>query len=173
MNIRDILNERILVLDGAMGTMIQKYKLTEEDFRGERFKEHKCSLKGNNDILALTRPDVVKEIHSAYLDAGADIIETNTFGATFVAQADYEMEDAVYDINYYSAKLAKEVAEEFTLTTPEKPRFVCGSMGPTTKLASMSPDVNDPGYRNITFEELVIAFGEQAKGLIKVELIFC
>lgn len=167
MNIREILNEKILVLDGAMGTMIQQYKLTEEDFRGDRFKNHTCSLKGNNDILALTRPDVIKEIHAKYLEAGADIIETNTFGGTFVAQADYEMESAVYDINYYSAKLAKEIANEFTAKNPNKPRFVCGSIGPTTKLASMSPDVNDPGFRNITFNELVKAFSEQAKGLIE------
>lgn len=167
MGIREILEERVLVLDGAMGTMIQRYKLTEEDFRGERFKDHPCSLKGDNDILALTRPDVIREIHAQYLKAGADIIETNTFGGTTVAQADYQLEDAVYDINYYSAKLAREVADEYTSKNPNKPRFVAGSIGPTTKLASMSPDVNDPGYRNITFQELVTAFGEQAKGLIK------
>jgi 5-methyltetrahydrofolate--homocysteine methyltransferase len=167
LDIKELLKERILVLDGAMGTMIQQYKLTEEDFRGDRFKNHSCSLKGNNDILALTRPDVIQEIHAKYLDAGADILETNTFGGTFVAQADYELEDAVYDINFESAKLAKEVAVEFTVKNPNKPRFVCGSMGPTTKLASMSPDVSDPGFRNITFQQLVKAFGEQARGLIK------
>lgn len=166
-NIREILKNRILVLDGAMGTMIQQYKLTEEDFRGERFKNHHLSLKGNNDILSITRPDVIKEIHAAYLEAGADIIETNSFGSTSIAQADYELEDAVYEINYACAKIAKEVAETYTKKNPNKPRFVAGSMGPTTKLASMSPDVNDPGYRNITFNELVIAFKEQAKGLIE------
>lgn len=166
-DIREILKNKILVLDGAMGTMIQRYKLTEEDFRGERFKNHHLSLKGNNDILSITRPDVIKEIHAAYLEAGSDIIETNSFGSTSVAQADYELEDAVYEINYACAKIAKEVADEFTKKTPNKPRFVAGSMGPTTKLASMSPDVNDPGFRNITFNELVVAFKEQAKGLIE------
>ncbi len=166
-DIREVLKNRILVLDGAMGTMIQRYKLTEEDFRGERFKNHHLSLKGNNDILSITRPDVIKEIHAAYLEAGSDIIETNSFGSTSVAQADYELEDAVYEINYACAKIAKEVADEFTKKTPNKPRFVAGSMGPTTKLASMSPDVNDPGFRNITFNELVVAFKEQAKGLIE------
>ncbi len=166
MNIRDILKERILVLDGAMGTMIQRYKLEEADFRGNRFKDHPLPLKGNNDLLSLTKPEVIKEIHAQYLEAGADILETNSFGSTTIAQADYGLEDAVYDINYACAKIAKEVANEFTAKTPNKPRFVAGSMGPTTKLASMSPDVNDPGFRNVTFEELVIAFKEQAKGLI-------
>jgi 5-methyltetrahydrofolate--homocysteine methyltransferase len=166
-DIRDELKKRILVLDGAMGTMIQQYKLTEEDFRGERFKNHPSSLKGNNDILSITKPEVIKEIHRKYLEVGADIIETNSFGSTSVAQADYNLQDAVYDINYACAKIAKEVADEFTKKTPEKPRFVAGSIGPTTKLASMSPDVNDPGYRNISFDELRIAFKEQAKGLIE------
>ncbi|CAG5076268.1 homocysteine S-methyltransferase family protein [Parvicella tangerina] len=166
MDIRDILADRILVLDGAMGTMIQRYNLTEEDFRKGRFEDHPHDLKGNNDILVLTRPDVIKEIHSAYLEAGADILETNTFGGTSVAQADYHLEDAVYDINYFGAKIAKEVATEFTAKNQDKPRFVAGSMGPTTKLSSMSPDVNDPGFRAITFDELVIAFEEQASGLI-------
>lgn len=166
MSIKEILRDRILVLDGAMGTMIQRYKLSEEDFRKGRFEDHPSSLKGNNDILVLTRPDVIKEIHAAYLEAGADIIETNTFGGTSVAQADYHLEDAVYDINYFGAKIAKEVADEYTKRTPEKPRFVAGSIGPTTKLSSMSPDVNDPGYRAISFDELVIAFEEQVTGLI-------
>lgn len=166
MNVKEILRDRILVLDGAMGTMIQRYKLSEEDFRKGRFEDHSSSLKGNNDILVLTRPDVIKEIHAAYLEAGADIIETNTFGGTSVAQADYHLEDAVYDINYFGAKIAKEVADEYTKRTPEKPRFVAGSIGPTTKLSSMSPDVNDPGYRAISFDELVIAFEEQVTGLI-------
>lgn len=165
--IKEILKERILVLDGAMGTMIQRHQLTEEDFRGERFKNHTCSLKGNNDLLSITRPDIIKEIHAQYFAAGADIVETNSFGSTWVAQDDYELADAVYDINFQSAKIAKEVANEFTAKEPHKPRFVAGSIGPTTKLSSMSPDVNDPGYRSITFEELVDAFKEQAKGLIE------
>lgn len=155
-----------MVLDGAMGTMIQRYKLEEKDFRGEVLKDHPYPLKGNNDLLSLTRPDIIKEIHRQYLEAGADIIETNTFGSTRVAQADYHLEDYVYQINYQSAKIAKEVAAEFTARDPKKPRFVAGSMGPTTKLASMSPDVNNPGYRAISFDELVAAFKEQAKGLL-------
>ena len=165
-DIRDILNERILVLDGAMGTMIQQYKLTEEDFRGERFKDHNKPLKGDNDLLALTRPDVLKAIHAAYFEAGADIAETNTFSSTSIAQADYGLEKAVYDINYYSAKLAREVADEFTHNEPDKPRFVAGSIGPTNRTASISPDVNDPGFRAITFDELKDAYKEQTRGLI-------
>ncbi len=165
-SIQDILKKRILVLDGAMGTMIQRYQLDEEDFRKGWFENHPHKLKGDNDLLVLTRPDIIKEIHAQYLEAGADILETNTFGATTVAQADYGLEHAVYDINFHGAKIAREVADEFTKKTPEKPRFVAGSMGPTTKLSSMSPDVNDPGYRSITFDELVVAFKEQAKGLI-------
>lgn len=164
--IKALLNVRILVLDGAMGTMIQRYNLEEEDFRKGWFEDHPESLKGNNDILVLTRPDVIKEIHAAYLEAGADIIETNTFGGTTIAQADYHLEDAVYDINFHGAKIAKEVCQEFTAKNPDKPRFVAGSMGPTTKLASMSPDVNNPGYRNTSFEELKKAFKTQAEGLI-------
>ncbi|MGE0635508.1 MAG: methionine synthase [Bacteroidia bacterium] len=161
------LEKRILVLDGAMGTMIQRYKLSEEDFRGERFKNHAHPLKGNNDILSITRPDVIKEIHAQYLEAGSDIIETNTFSGTIVAQSDYFLdEDAVYLINFESAKIAREVADEFTKKNPEKPRFVAGAMGPTTKLASMSPDVNDPGYRSVTFDDLVAAFGLQVKALV-------
>ncbi|HEY9048568.1 MAG TPA: homocysteine S-methyltransferase family protein, partial [Ohtaekwangia sp.] len=166
MKIEDILKERILVIDGAMGTMIQRYKLEEADFRGERFKDHTFPLKGNNDVLSITRPDIIKEIHRQYLEAGADILETNTFSGTTIAQADYHLEDAVYDLNYYSAKIAKEVADEYTKKDPSKPRFVAGAMGPTNKTASLSPDVNNPGYRAITFDELAIAFKEQAKGLI-------
>lgn len=166
MKIEDILKERILVLDGAMGTMIQRYKLEEKDFRNERLKDHPHPLKGNNDLLSVTRPDVIKEIHRQYFEAGADIAETNTFGSTWVAQADYHLESMVYEINYQAAKIAREVADEFTAKEPHKPRFVAGSMGPTTKLASMSPDVNNPGYRAITFDELKGAFKEQAKGLL-------
>ncbi len=164
--IQDILKERILILDGAMGTMIQRHKLEEADFRGEILKDHPHPLKGNNDLLSVTRPDIIKSIHRQYFEAGADIIETNTFGSTSVAQADYHLEHLVYKINYESAKIAREVADEFTEKEPHKPRFVAGSMGPTTKLASMSPDVNNPGYRAITFDQLVVAFKEQAKALI-------
>src|ERR1044071_1177848 len=164
--IQELLKERILVLDGAMGTMIQRHTLTEEDFRGERFKNHQYPLKGNNDVLSITRPDIIKDIHRQYFEAGADIAETNTFGSTWVAQADYHLESWVYKINYEAAKIAKEVAEEFTAKEPNKPRFVAGSMGPTTKLASMSPDVNNPGFRAISFDELVGAFKEQARGLL-------
>jgi 5-methyltetrahydrofolate--homocysteine methyltransferase len=164
--IEELLKERILVLDGAMGTMIQRHKLTEDDFRGEVFKDHHKSLKGNNDLLSITRPDIIKEIHAAYFAAGSDIIETNTFSGNSIAQDDYELAEYVYQINFESAKIAKEVAVEFTNREPEKPRFVAGSMGPTTKLASMSPDVNNPGFRAITFDQLVAAFKEQAEGLI-------
>jgi 5-methyltetrahydrofolate--homocysteine methyltransferase len=167
MTIQDILKERIMIIDGAMGTMIQPYKLTEEDFRGERWKNHGHPLQGNNDLLSISRPDVIKEIHRKYLEAGADIIETNTFSSTTIAQADYHLEDAVYDLNYYSAKIAKEVAEEFTRKDPSKPRFVAGAMGPTNRVASMSPDVNNPGYRNITFDQLKTAFKQQAQGLLE------
>src|SRR5918993_4584480 len=163
MKIEELLKERILVIDGAMGTMIQRHTLTEEDFRGERFKNHAHPLKGNNDLLSITRPDIIKDIHSQYFEAGADIVETNTFSGTTIAQADYHLEDAVYDLNFLSAKLAKEVAEEFTRREPHKPRFVAGAMGPTNKTASISPDVNNPGYRAISFDELAVAFKLQAK----------
>lgn len=166
-DIRELLKERILVLDGAMGTMIQRYKLEEDDFRGERFKTHAHPLKGNNDLLAITRPDVLKAIHLQYLEAGADIIETNTFSGTTIAQADYHLEDAVYDINYLSAKIAKEVADEVTAREPHKPRYVAGAIGPTNRTASLSPDVNDPGYRAVTFDQLVTAYKEQTKALIE------
>ncbi len=160
------LNKRILVLDGAMGTMIQRYKLQEFDFREGWFENHDKSLKGNNDLLSLTRPQIIKDIHAAYLEAGADILETNTFSGTWIAQADYNLEKYVYDINYYSAKIAKEVAEEFTKKDPYKPRFVAGSMGPTNRTASLSPDVNNPGFRAISYDQLVDAYKEQAKALI-------
>jgi 5-methyltetrahydrofolate--homocysteine methyltransferase len=147
--------------------MIQRYNLEEKDFRNESLKDHPHPLKGNNDLLSITRPDIIKEIHRQYFEAGSDIVETNTFGSTWVAQADYHLQFLVYDINYQSARIAREVADEFTAREPQKPRFVAGSMGPTTKLASMSPDVNNPGYRAITFDQLVNAFKEQAKGLIE------
>ena len=165
-DIKEILQERIMVIDGAMGTMVQRYQLEEEDFRGERFKNFETDLKGNNDILSITRPDIIEAIHRAYLEAGADIIETNTFSGTRIAQADYHMEDYVYEINYESAKIAKKVVNEFNQLNPDKPRFVAGAFGPTNRTASISPDVNNPGYRAVTFDELKDAFYEQAKGLI-------
>jgi 5-methyltetrahydrofolate--homocysteine methyltransferase len=173
MNIREQLNKRILILDGAMGTMIQRYKLEEKDFRNDALKDHPKPLQGNNDLLSITRPDVIKAIHAQYFEAGADIVETNTFSGTTIAQADYGLEHLVYDINYQSAKIAREVADEFTTKTPDKPRYVAGAMGPTNRTASLSPDVNDPGYRAVTFDELKIAYKEQAKALIDggVELI--
>ena len=160
------LGERILVLDGAMGTMIQRYNFTEEDYRGERFKDWESPLKGNNDLLSLTQPEAIEEIHRKYLLAGADIIETNTFSGTTIAMADYHMEDLVYELNYESAKIAKKVCDEFTAQNPNKPRFVAGSIGPTNRTASLSPDVNDPGYRAITFDELRIAYKQQAEALL-------
>ena len=162
-----LLKERILLLDGAMGTMIQRYKLTEDDFRGERFKNHMCDLKGNNDLLSLTRPEVIREIHKAYLEAGADIIETNTFNATSISQADYQAEQLVYEINFESARIAAEAAAAFSQKTPDKPRFVAGSIGPTNKTTSLSPDVNDPGFRAISFDEMKAAYKEQVKGLVE------
>ena len=166
-NIEEILKQRILVLDGAMGTMIQRHPLTEEDFRGERFKDHQHPLKGNNDLLSITRPDIIKDIHRLYFEAGADIVEANTFSGTTIAQADYSLEDAVYDINFQSAKIAREVADQITASEPEKPRFVAGSIGPTNRTASISPDVNDPGFRAITFDELVEAYEQQVIALIE------
>jgi 5-methyltetrahydrofolate--homocysteine methyltransferase len=165
--IETLLKERILVLDGAMGTMIQKESLEEADFRGERFKDHPCSLKGNNDLLSLTRPDLIQKIHRAYFEAGADIIETNTFSSTRVGMADYQMEYLAYELNLVSAQIAVEVAKEMSKKTPNKPRFVAGSIGPTNKTASMSPDVNDPGYRAIHFDELVDQYSEQVEGLLE------
>ena len=160
------LQQRILVLDGAMGTMLQRYQFTEEDYRGERFKNWESPLKGNNDLLSLTQPHAIEAVHRKYLEAGADIIETNTFSATTIAMADYHMEDLVNELNYESAKIARKVCDEFTALTPEKPRFVAGSIGPTNKTASLSPDVNDPGYRAITFDELRIAYKQQAEALL-------
>ncbi|MBE2279630.1 MAG: methionine synthase [Ignavibacteriaceae bacterium] len=163
----DILKKRILVIDGAMGTMIQRHKLTEEDFRGNLFTDHPSDLKGNNDLLSLTRPDIIKNIHREYLEAGADIIETNTFSGTTIAQADYGMESQVYNINFHSARLAKEATVEFTQKDPSKPRFVAGAIGPTNRTLSLSPDVNDPGYRAVTFDEVSKAYYEQVAGLIE------
>lgn len=163
--LRDLLQHRILILDGAMGTMIQSYRLQEADFRGERFKNHPKPLKGDNDLLCITRPDIIREIHRKYLEAGADILETNTFNSTSVSQADYDLQSIAYELNFEAAKIAKETADAFTAKNPDKPRFVAGSIGPTNRTASLSPDVNDPGFRNISFDELKDAYKEQVRGL--------
>lgn len=164
--IKDILKKRILVLDGAMGTMLQRYKFQEEDFRGERFKDWEHPLQGNNDLLSLTQPEAIAEVHRKYFAAGADIVETNTFSGTTIAMADYYMEDLVYELNFESARIAKKVADKFTTKEPHKPRFVAGSIGPTNKTASMSPDVNDPGFRAVSFDELRIAYKQQTEALL-------
>ncbi|MDQ5929399.1 MAG: 5-methyltetrahydrofolate--homocysteine methyltransferase [Bacteroidota bacterium] len=164
--IQEAIKNRILVLDGAMGTMLQRYNFSEEDFRGERFKDFPHSLKGNNDLLSLTQPVAIAEVHAAYFEAGADIVETNTFSGTTIGMADYHMEDLVYELNYESAKIARQVADEFTAKNPGKPRFVAGSIGPTNRTASMSPDVNDPGYRAVTFDDLRIAYKQQVEALL-------
>ena len=164
--IYQVIQKRILILDGAMGTMLQQYNFSEEDFRGDRFKDYPTSLKGNNDLLSLTQPKAIAEIHRKYFEAGADIVETNTFSGTTIAMADYNMEDLVYELNYESAKIAKQVANEFTKQNPNKQRFVAGSIGPTNKTASLSPDVNRPEYRAITFEELRVAYKQQVEALI-------
>ncbi|MBG9375620.1 homocysteine S-methyltransferase family protein [Panacibacter sp. DH6] len=164
--IKDCLKERILIIDGAMGTMIQRYKLTEADYRGERFKDWKSDVKGNNDLLCITKPAVIKAIHKQYLEAGADIIETNTFSSTSIAQADYHMEDLAYELNVAAAQCAKEAADEYTQKDPHKPRFVAGAIGPLNKTLSLSPDVNNPGFRAVTFDEVVAAYYTQIKGLV-------
>jgi 5-methyltetrahydrofolate--homocysteine methyltransferase len=165
-DINKILQERVLVLDGAMGTMLQRYKFTEEDFRGERFKEWPYPLQGNNDLLSLTQPEAIATVHAKYFEAGADIVETNTFSGTTIAMADYHLEELVYELNYESARIAKKVADEFTAREPHKPRFIAGSIGPTNKTASMSPDVNDPGYRAVSFNDLRIAYKQQVEALL-------
>ena len=162
----NLLKKRILILDGAMGTMIQSYKLTESDFRGQILADHPHDLKGNNDLLSLTRPDIIEEIHRAYLESGADIIETNTFNGTSISQADYKTEKYVYEINIESAKIAKRAAEDFTKQNPSKPRFVAGTLGPTNKTCSLSPDVNNPSFRSVTFDQMKESYAEQARGLI-------
>ena len=161
----EILKQRIVILDGAMGTMIQRYKLTEADYRGTRFTEHHVDVKGNNELLLLPRPDVIRELHEQYLAAGADLIETNTFGATSVAQEDYDMAELAYEMNVVAAQIAREACDQYS--TPDKPRFVAGAFGPTPRTASISPDVNDPGARNIDYEQLRAAYYEQGKGLLE------
>ncbi len=160
-------SERILVLDGAMGTMIQRTKLDEEGFRGTRYKDWGQDLKGDNDLLVLTQPRIIREIHDAFLEAGADMIETNTFNSTSISQSDYGLEGVAYELNVAAARLAREAADAASDKTPDKPRFVAGAIGPTNRTASVSPDVNNPGYRNVTFDELVEAYSEQARGLIE------
>jgi 5-methyltetrahydrofolate--homocysteine methyltransferase len=164
--IEQALANRILILDGGMGTMIQRYKLEEEDYRGTHFADHTHPLKGNNDLLSITRPDIISDIHAEYLKAGSDIIETNTFSGTTIAQADYALESAVYEINYQSALVAKKICAEFTAKDPSKPRFVAGSYGPTNRTLSLSPNVNDPGYRAVTFDEVVTAYKQQTIALM-------
>ncbi len=161
-----LLEERILVLDGAMGTMIQNYKLQESDYRGTQFKDHPHDLLGNNDLLSITKPNLIKEIHGQFLEAGADIIETNTFNSTRISQADYHLEGFVSDINKAAASLAREVADQYTAKNSQKPRFVAGSLGPTNRTASISPDVNNPGIRGVNFDELVEAYTEQTLALV-------
>jgi 5-methyltetrahydrofolate--homocysteine methyltransferase len=165
-NIHEAIKKNILILDGAMGTMLQRYNFSEEDFRGERFKDFTHSLKGNNDLLSITQPEAIRDVHAKYFAAGADIIETNTFSSTTIGMADYHLEDIVYELNFESARIAREVANEYTAKNPNKPRFVAGSIGPTNRTASMSPDVNDPGYRAVTFDDLRIAYRQQVEALI-------
>lgn len=165
-NIQQEIQKRILVLDGAMGTMLQRYNFSEADFRGERFRDFPHPLKGNNDLLSITQPQAIREVHDQYFAAGADIVETNTFSGTTIGMADYHLEDLVYELNYESARIARASADEFSALTPNKPRFVAGSIGPTNRTASMSPDVNDPGFRAITFNELRIAYKQQVEALI-------
>jgi 5-methyltetrahydrofolate--homocysteine methyltransferase len=164
--LQDCLQERILIIDGAMGTMIQRHKLGEKDYRGERFKDWHTDVKGNNDLLSITQPEIIEAIHRQYLEAGADIIETNTFSSTSIAQADYDMQSLAYELNVASAKCARNAANEYTTKNPDKPRFVAGAIGPLNKTLSLSPDVNNPGYRAVTFDEVAIAYTEQIKGLV-------
>ena len=171
--LHELLAERILIIDGAMGTMIQRHDLTEEDFRAERFAEHPCDLKGNNDLLSLTQPEIIRGIHEQYLEAGADILETNTFSAQRVSMADYQMEGLSRELNVASARIARQAADAYTQRDPSRPRFVAGAMGPTNRTLSISPDVNRPDFRAITFDELREAYLEQAVGLLEggVDLI--
>lgn len=165
--IRQLFDERILVLDGAMGTMIQRYKLSEEDYRGERFKDYPSDLKGNNDLLVLTQPDIIKAIHKEYLEAGSDIIETNTFNAQAVSLADYDMQSLAYEMNVAAATVARQAVDEYMKEHPGAQKFVAGAIGPMNKTLSLSPDVNDPGYRAVTFDEIMEAYYEQVSGLVE------
>src|SRR6202046_5058678 len=165
--IQDRLKESILIIDGAMGTMIQRHKLEEKDYRGERFKDWPSDLKGNNDLLVLTQPEIIEGIHREYLEAGADIIETNTFNSQRVSMADYHMEDLAFEMNVAAAKLARKAAADYTARNPAKPRFVAGAIGPMNKTLSLSPDVNNPGFRSVTFDEVSAAYYEQVKGLVE------
>jgi len=165
--LKQAVEKRILVLDGAMGTMIQRYKLDEAAYRGTRFKDWGQDVKGNNDLLVLSQPDIIREIHDAFLEAGADMIETNTFNSTSISQSDYGLEEIAYELNLEAARLAREVADEWSEKTPDKLRFVAGAVGPTNRTASISPDVNNPGFRNVSFDELVEAYSEQTRGLIE------
>jgi len=164
--LKEALNSRILILDGAMGTMIQRHRLDEAAYRGDRFRDWPRDVKGNNDLLTLTQPDIIKDIHGQYFAAGADMVETNTFNSTRVSQADYGMEDLAYELNREGARIAREVADEVTAGTPDRPRFVVGTLGPTSRTASLSPDVNNPAFRNISFDELVENYTEATRGLI-------
>lgn len=164
--LQDCLKDRILIIDGAMGTMIQRYKLEEKDYRGERFKDWHTDVKGNNDLLSITQPQIIESIHKEYLEAGADIIETNTFSGTSIAQADYDMQSLAYELNVASAKCARNAADAYTAKNPDKPRFVAGAIGPLNKTLSLSPDVNNPGFRAVTFDEVATAYTEQIKGLV-------
>ncbi|MGN6249361.1 MAG: homocysteine S-methyltransferase family protein [Ginsengibacter sp.] len=174
-SIRECLNERILIIDGAMGTMIQQYKLEEKDYRGERFKDWQKDVRGNNDLLSITQPQIIQQIHKAYLEAGADIIETNTFSSTSIAQADYDMQSLAYELNVAAAKCAQEAIDEFTSSSkanlptgrqPNNCKFIAGAIGPLNKTLSLSPDVNNPGYRTVTFDEVANAYYEQIRGLV-------
>ena len=166
MSVQDLLKRRILVLDGAMGTMIQQYNLSEDDFRDESLAQHPQPLKGNHDLLSITRPDLIEKIHTQYLEAGADIVETNTFSSTTISQSDYALQAYVYEMNFQSAQIAKKVAQQFTQEEPKKPRFVAGAIGPTNRTASISSDVNDPGYRSVRFDDLKSAYKQQAEALV-------
>lgn len=166
MDIKEILKERILIIDGAMGTMIQRHNLEEEDYRGERFKDWHTDVKGNNDLLSITQPQIIQNIHELYLEAGADIIETNTFSSTTIAQADYDMQALAYELNVASAQCARHAADKYTALNPAKPRFVAGAIGPLNKTLSLSPDVNNPGFRAVTFDEVAAAYTEQISGLV-------
>lgn len=165
--IQECLQDRILVIDGAMGTMIQRYKLQEADYRGEKFANWHCDVKGNNDLLSITQPHIIEEIHRQYLEAGADIIETNTFSSTVIAQADYDMQEVAYEMNVASARVARKAADDYTARNPDKPRFVAGAIGPMNKTLSLSPDVNNPGYRAVHFDEVANAYYDQIKALVE------